>query len=129
MCFEAGKKGALAEDEELPSASNKGLTQTLGPWRRRRSSYDDDLSASALHVEYELSEAIRTSLVALLDLSNSMYSPSGARWGLLRPIGKAPGSASLACSLPNPVEYFSAMAVLRACSLIPASSVRSLPQE
>jgi hypothetical protein len=35
-------------------------------------------------------------------LSCSAYSPSGARWGELRPSGSAPGTASELCSLPKP---------------------------
>ena len=37
-------------------------------------------------------------------LSCSAYSPSGARWGALRPCGRAPGTASELCSLPKPRE-------------------------
>lgn len=40
----------------------------------------------------------------------------GARWGELRPGGRAPGTASELCSLPKPVRYSSASAVFLACS-------------
>lgn len=40
--------------------------------------------------------------VNAVPLSCSAYSPSGARWGELRPSGRAPGTASELCSLPKP---------------------------
>lgn len=40
--------------------------------------------------------------VNAVPLNCSAYSPSGARWGALRPCGSAPGTASELCSLPNP---------------------------
>lgn len=45
----------------------KGLTTSLRSLEAAKVIVRRDLSASVLHVEYELSEAIRTSLVALLD--------------------------------------------------------------
>ena len=40
--------------------------------------------------------------VNAVPLSCSVYRPSGARCGELRPAGSAPGTASLANSFPNP---------------------------
>jgi hypothetical protein len=55
----------------------------------------------------------RSSVKAVPDRS-SVYKPWGGRWGVFRPTGNAPGNASLLCSLPNPVEYFSEVALARA---------------
>ena len=51
----------------LPSASKKGLTASLRSLEAAKIIVRRDLSASVLHVEYELCELIRASLVELLD--------------------------------------------------------------
>lgn len=51
----------------------------------------------------------------------------GARWGELRPGGRAPGTASELCSLPKPVRYSSASAVFLACSACSACSLMGAP--
>lgn len=48
----------------------------------------------------------RGAVKALPD-SCSAYRPYGQRWGAFWPTGSAPGSASLACSAPNPDRYSS----------------------
>ena len=60
--------------------------------------------------------------VKALPLSCSAYSPRGARWGALRPCGKAPGTASELCSLPNPERWASDSAVFLASPLMIAPS-------
>jgi DNA-binding HxlR family transcriptional regulator len=52
---------------EIPSASKKALTASLRSLEAGRVVLRRDLSSSVLHVEYELADATRESLAALLD--------------------------------------------------------------
>jgi DNA-binding HxlR family transcriptional regulator len=52
---------------QIPSASKKALTASLRSLEAGRVVLRRDLSSSVLHVEYELADAMRESLVALLD--------------------------------------------------------------
>jgi DNA-binding HxlR family transcriptional regulator len=52
---------------EIPSASKKALTASLRSLEAARVVLRRDLSSSVLHVEYELADAMREPLVALLD--------------------------------------------------------------
>jgi DNA-binding HxlR family transcriptional regulator len=51
----------------IPSASKKALTASLRSLEAAQVVLRRDLSSSVLHVEYELAEAMREPLVALLD--------------------------------------------------------------
>ena len=52
---------------EIPSASKKAITASLRSLESGRLVLRRDLSSSVLHVEYELADAMREPLVALLD--------------------------------------------------------------
>ena len=55
--------------------------------------------------------------------SCSAYSPRGGRCGELRPCGRAPGMASVANSLPNPVCVGNARLVMLSMRVSPLLSV------
>jgi DNA-binding HxlR family transcriptional regulator len=59
----------------IPSTSKKALTASLRSLEAARVVFRRDLSSSVLHVEYELAEAMREPVVALLDQL--------AKWGAL----------------------------------------------
>lgn len=68
LCAMRARPVRLSElKREIPSASKKALTASLRSLEAARVVLRRDLSSSVLHVEYELADAMREPLVALLD--------------------------------------------------------------
>ena len=68
LCAMRARPVRLSElKREIPSASKKALTASLRSLEAAQIVLRRDLSSSVLHVEYELADARRKHLVALLD--------------------------------------------------------------
>src|ERR1700730_5464506 len=76
-------------------SSNRGCSKRWNGWC---------VTAGRMRYSQERRFACRGAVNAVPE-NCSAYNPKGQRCGELRPCGSAPGSASLANSLPKPLEY------------------------